>query len=327
MIRLIFRTDVHASDRSPSSWKGDYPSEIWSSLEQIGAIARDIDAQAVLDGGDYFHTKSASRTSHDLVRRTAEIHREYPCPVYSIVGNHDITYNSMETLPKQPLGVVYATNVFQTLTEVVFERDGVKVRVVGLPYSPTRTLEDFRAIRKRPDDQYLVVVAHALATKLPATKAEEFFHETVFCYRDLVAYDGPDATLFGHWHKDQGVEEIEGKLFVNQGAVSRGSLIRENLERTPQVAILEATSNGITARLQKLRVSPASEVFDLVRRETLERESRDIDQFVEQLQREAAFDPDVSIEGNIAALDFAKDVRQKALEYLEKARSDVSNVP
>lgn len=94
-VSLVFRTDVHASDRSPISWKGDYPAEIWSCLEQIGEVAREARALAVLDGGDYFHTKAASRNSHDLVRRTAVLHRDYPCPVYAIVGNHDITYNNL----------------------------------------------------------------------------------------------------------------------------------------------------------------------------------------------------------------------------------------
>ncbi len=55
VIRFIFRTDVHVSDRSPASWKGDYPAEVWANLEQVGELAREHGALAVLDGGDYFH--------------------------------------------------------------------------------------------------------------------------------------------------------------------------------------------------------------------------------------------------------------------------------
>ncbi len=709
-VKLVFRTDVHASDRSPVSWKGDYPTEIWSSLDQIGEIARQVSAQAVLDGGDYFHTKAASRNSHDLVRRTVDLHRAYPCPVYALVGNHDITYNNLGSLPRQPLGVVFASGVFRPLEEAVFEEGGVRVRVVGLSYSPTRTVEELRSIRKTPEDQYLVVVVHALAGKTPQDKAEDFFREPVFCYRDLVAYDGPDVwcfppgtpildwlyrpvpieqvddglavmdrsgsavveavhpirmvaedlvhlsiegipplvmgvtaehpywvakglrcalpsraerrchpdkpctsypcsscvsaphveatwaeagkikmgdyvaipvpsipraapsasglarllgyyaaeghiiknrqkkpiagvawsfhaeetalhedvrrlvrehfgldvhlhstsancvqvcaysreiaeffaghggsyadrkslsswiwqraavdrmefllgwllgdgharnartevggatasrtlafqvfflalsiglrpyftvqkpqrsstircrdgtlkkinakhpchkisfygddggmlscrlgisppdrsktkvagffadglyyarvravvrrpyegpvhnfrtntgryvaggilvhNCFGHWHKDQGITEIDGKLFVNQGAVSRGSLIRENTERTPQVSIIEATPDGISARVVALQVAPASEVFDFERKEKQEREGRDIDQFIARLQSDAVFDPSLSIEENVAALEFAEDVRDLALEYLEQARGE-----
>lgn len=321
-VTLVFRTDVHASDRSPVSWKGDYPAEIWACLEQIGEIARQVSAQAVLDGGDYFHTKAASRNSHDLVRRTADLHRAYPCPVYAIVGNHDITYNNLGSLPRQPLGVVFASGVFQPLDETVFESGGVRVRVVGLPYSPTRTVEELRSIRKKSGDQYLVAVIHALAGKTPQDKAEDFFRESVFCYRDLVAYDGPDVWCFGHWHKDQGITEIDGKLFVNQGAVSRGALIRENTERTPQVAILEATPSGITVRTVSLAVPPATEVFDFERKEKQEREGRDIDQFIARLQSDSVFDPSLSIEDNVAALDFAVEVRDLALEYLELARGE-----
>lgn len=694
---LVFRTDVHASDRNPVSWKGDYPAEIWANLEQIGEIARQAQAQVVLDGGDYFHTKAASRNSHALVVKTAEIHAKYPCPVVAIEGNHDLAYNSLDSLPKQPLGVLYASGVFGGLRDMTYAgSDGVKVRVVGFPYSLSRTVDELRSIRKKPEDQYLVAVVHALASENPAENAADFFREPVFRYRDLVAHDGPDVwcfppgtpvldalyqpvpieqvtfgtalgrgsdpnnilavhpvrhveedlvaldiegvppfvqgatsehpywvatgmqcvlpsrasrrchpdraaaaypcsscadapdvkagwvkagdivagdyvaipvphipsgtdscpglarllgyyvaeghilqnrekkpvagvawsfhedehdlhedvralvlehfgletslhpaggaciqvcaygrevaeffathggrysdrkslsswiwqcsaidrlefltgwllgdgharkvktevggatasvalgfqvfflalslglrpsftirppakhqnypchvisfygddgeslsrclgitppdrsktkvagffddglyyvrvrgvsrvpykgpvhnfrtstgeyvvggvlvhNCFGHWHKDQGIINIDGKLFVNQGAVSRGALIKENTERTPQVAIIEATVSGITARTVPLVVPPATEVFDFERKEKQEREGRDIDQFITRLQQDAAFDLTVSIEDNVRALNFADDVRDLALEYLEAARSE-----
>lgn len=321
-LTFVFRTDVHLSDRSPSSWKGDYPAEIWSNLEQIGEIAKSVGASAVLDGGDFFHVKAASRNSHALVARTATIHQVYPCPVYAIAGNHDIAFNSLDTLPRQPLGVLFESGVFQRLQEQIFVDGDMQVRVVGMPYSSFRTLDELRAIRKRHEDRYLIAVVHALAGDNPPEKVEDFFKEPVFHYRDLVAHDGPDVWLFGHWHKDQGIKEIDGKLFVNQGAVSRGSLIRENTERTPQVTVVELTDEGVKARTVDLNVPPATAVFDFERKQKLESERRDIETFIAKLQSDLAFDPSATIEDNVQSLDFAAEVREAALGYLDQARSE-----
>lgn len=322
-ISFLFRTDTHVSDKSPASWRGDYPSEIWSNLEQIGQMAKEHGIRAVLDGGDYFHVKAASRNPHALVARTADIHRTYPCPTYCVEGNHDIAYNNLDSVARQPLGVLYATNVFQHLREAVFEDAGVRVRVVGMPYSPFRSLEELRAIQKRPGDDFLIAIVHQLAGAAPPDSVEDFFGEPVFRYPDLVTPDGPDVWCFGHWHKDQGIVEFDGKHFVNQGALSRGALIRENIERTPKATLLEFTRGGIQTISLPLMVAPAEEVFDFERKDRQEKEGTEIEHFVATLKANVEYDPAQSIEANLQALDFAREVRDLALSYLERARAEV----
>jgi exonuclease SbcD len=322
-ISFVYRTDVHVADRSPVSWKGDYPAEIWDNLEQVGRIASEFHATAVLDGGDYFHVKAAARNPHALVYKTAKIHSAYPCPVFCIEGNHDISYNNLDTIERQPLGVLYASKVFNHLREEVFNDGGLQVRVVGVPYSPFRSLDELKAIQKQPGDDFLIAVVHALAGEAPPGMVEDFFNEPVFTYRDLITPDGPDVWMFGHWHKDQGIVEIDGKRFVNQGALSRGALVNENLTRTPKAALVEVTPSGIIITSKPLIVAPAADVFDLERKERHENERRNIDDFVQRLQMDAAFDPSASIESNVESLGFAADVKALALDYLERARAEV----
>ena len=321
-VAFIYRTDTHVADKSPASWKGDYPSEIWSNLEQIGGFARKYEVTAVLDGGDYFHVKASSRNSHSLVIKSAEIQNGYPCDTYCVEGNHDIKYNNLGTIEEQPLGVLYESGVFKQLRDVVFESGGIQVRVVGMPYDPNRSLEDLRAIQKQEGDTYLVAVVHALAGENPPASVEQFFGEPVFKYADLASENGPDVWAFGHWHKDQGIVEFAGKQFVNQGAVSRGALTHENTQRTPQVSLIEADANGIRTKLLPLVVAPPEDVFDLERKERAEQESLNITKFVSRLQ-EVTVDPDAEIEENIQKLDFDVEVRSTALEYLERASEEI----
>lgn len=319
-IAFIFRTDVHSADKGPVSWKGDYCGEISESLRQVGELARQHEASAVLDGGDFFHVKAPGRNSHGLVYDTGILHKEYPCPVYSIEGNHDMMGNNLDTIERAPLGVLYVTGVFRHLREEVFEVDGLRVRVVGVPYSPSRDLSEIQAIRKQPGDDYLVAVVHALAAEDPPAHVEEFFGEPVFRYSSFIFEDGPDVFCFGHWHRDQGIVEIEGRHFVNQGALSRGALTKENTERTPKVSLLEFTKEGVRTTALPLKVAPAEEVFDFDRKERQEKESLVITQFVEQLEADMQVDTNQDVETNVRSLNFAPEVRERALAYLERVR-------
>lgn len=321
-VALIFRTDTHVADKGPGSWKGDYAAEIWSNLEQIGAFAKRHEATAVLDGGDYFHVKTARRTSHATISRTAELHKAYPCPVFCVEGNHDLEHNNLDSIQHQPLGVLYSCGVFQHLREQVFDDGGLRVRVVGVPYSPRRQLQELLAVQKKPGDDFLVAVVHALACEDPPDTVADFFGEPVFRYSELVTEDGPDVWMFGHWHRDQGIVEIRGKRFVNQGAVSRGALTRENVERTPKVSLVEFSELGVVSRELPLVVAPAAEMFDFERKERAEAEARSIDAFVQLLQADAAFDSSKTMESNIESMDFAIEVRELALQYLSHSRGE-----
>lgn len=318
-MRFLFRTDVHVADHAPAAWKADYRAEVLDCLQQIGRLASHQNVDFVLDGGDFFHVKAPTRNSHALMVQVADIHRQYPCPVYAIEGNHDLTYNNVDTVERQPLGVLFAAGLFQQLRDIVLPG---AVRVVGVPYSPTRTLEDLQAIRKQPGDKVLIAVVHALATEKPDGSLDEFFGEPVFRYADLALPDGPDVWLFGHWHRDQGAVRVNGKWFVNPGSVSRGALVQENLSREPKVALIDVDEETyeVSVAFWGLQVLPADKAFDVARKERLEAESDDIGLFVGKLKDAVLGDEDASIEDHLTALDFAKDVRDVALEYLERAR-------
>jgi predicted phosphodiesterase len=230
-------------------------------------------------------------------------------------------YNNLELIERQPLGVLYGCGVFEHLRDQVFQDGDFRVRVVGVPYNPKRTLDQLKAIQKQPGDDFLVCIVHALATENPPSKLDDFFGETVFRYADLVTPDGPDVWAFGHWHRDQGVMQVGGKWFVNQGAVSRGALTHENIMRTPQVALIEFEATGPLIQTIPLIVAPASDVFDMERKERADAELNKIEDFILLLHNDSSFDSEQSAEDNIRAMqDVASDVRDLALEYLANAR-------
>src|SRR5690606_5758977 len=108
---------------------------------------------------------------------------------WCIEGNHDIKHNNLDTLDEQPLGVLFESGTFKHLRDHTFEKDGLKVRVVGMPYKLDRSLADLRGIVKG-DEDYLVAIVHALAGQNPPAHIEGYFNEPVFRYDELASDKG-----------------------------------------------------------------------------------------------------------------------------------------
>lgn len=283
-VTLIWRTDVHLSDHTPRSRLDIWSDTVLAKLASVGNLARAKGAQAVLDGGDFFDIKSPVRNSHSLVRRAMEVHRSYPCPVYANVGNHDCVYGDYSFLHQQPLGVLFEAGTFRRLYdqhELVLTEGGVTVRVVGIPYHGTAyDLDRLRAIT-RGDEDYLVVVAHLLASPKVTTMFES---EDVIRYDYLDDYP-VDMWCFGHWHKDQGITKTpKGKTIVNIGSLTRGSLTQDDCDRIPSVAVLEFTGVGITATKVPIEHEPAEKVFDVLGRDVAVLRQDRMDEFAESLK-------------------------------------------
>jgi len=321
MISFITRTDVHLNDRPPESRCDDYRETMLGKLRQVGEIARERKVNAVLDNGDFFHNKAASRNSHLLVRKVADLHRSYPCPVYENPGNHDFPYANVEYIEKQPLGVLFATGIFERMGDIRFEDDdGLVVRVVGLPYKMEFDVFDFEI--ERGDEDVLICAAHTYASP---TGTESFGREHFLSYQAL-AECTPDVFIFGHYHIDQGIQEVLGKPFINLGSLSRGSLTNDNLKRVPRIGYIrvEKGEDGVIIHTEaiEIEVQPASEVFDLEKHDRLKQERKDIDQFIETLSRSASVNEEDNIQAAIEGLDeFDHEVKSRALHYLEKAAS------
>lgn len=326
MIRLLWRTDVHCSDSTPSSRTDDWAGTVLAKLGYVGDIARKYSVDAVIDGGDFWNDKTPIRTTHRIVARVAQVHRDYPCRTYANIGNHDLRLAQLSNLGESPLESLFASGVFGRLYdehELVLEKDGVKVRVVGVPYhGPRYDLDRFRSI-KRGDEDWLVCVAHVLASP---QGGEMFANEDILAYSDLNdLMPDVDVYCFGHWHKNQGIEQVGNKWVVNVGSLTRGSLTQDNIEREPGVVVMGfwPRSAGIPPVLEfvKIPLRPAAEVFDLNKRVREEAREMTVDAFVTSVKKELQSATDRPFGEIVEAMTTVPDkVKERTLEYIEGAK-------
>jgi len=320
MVTLVWRTDIHMADTAPQSRTDDWAETILGKIAQVGVIARAVKADAVLDGGDFFHLKSPGRNSHDLVRKVAAAHAAYPCPVFGNVGNHDVKYGSMEYLSESPLAVLFESGVFQRLYdeyEAVFVHNGFKVRVVGIPYHGTRyDMNRFTGIVKKDEDR-LVVIAHCLASP---TGGSMFEAEDIISYKELANLD-PDVWCFGHWHKDQGVTEIApGKVVVNIGSMSRGSISQDDMGRKPSCVVMRFSPDNVTFEKIALKVAPPEEIFNIAGKARMEARQTTMDAVVERLKGTLNMREEGSVLDLVREVENISDpIRERTIHYLERA--------
>jgi len=260
-----------------------------------------------------------------------------------------VKYGDIKFLPESPLGVLFQSRILLPCfddTEVYFasskENPKVRlfpysrlhgwgkagnpfldrgaepvVRVVGVPYHGTAyDMNRFTTITKG-DEDYLVVLAHCLASEQGGSMFEA---EDVIRYADLVNLD-PQVCIFGHWHKDQGIKQIaKDKWVVNTGSLSRGSLSQDELNRTPVCVVMTFDTAGVSFVKEPLVVAPSTEVFDLVGHTRQELRQTTVDGLVESLKTTLTTRSEGSLLEEIRGVqDIPEEVRERALVYLERA--------
>ena len=327
-IRFLTSSDEHLSDQNPSSYRKDnYRDAILEKLAWQGELAKRFSATSVLRGGDYWHVKAANKTTMASLVKSIDIHKQYVCPTYAIVGNHDLSNNDIETIDRQPAGVLFKSEIFSQLDERVFTSRSLSVRVIKVSYTTDLSeggLQD--KVKKCSNHTYTIAVVHALASMSPSEKIQSYFGERILDYRDLV-FDGcPDVYVFGHYHKDQGIVDHCGVKFVNLGAISRGSLTFENLERKPKVSLIKLNSQGISIEEHVVPHRDASEVFDTEKKEKIDNARRGIDEFIVKLKANTDMSSNNHVQdriNNFQNSDFPSDLKKKMLEVMHAAESGV----
>ena len=314
--KIIWSTDWHLADSPPAMRIDEYTETAFKKVAQLRTFCEKTGADICLIGGDVFHVKTSSKVRHALVARVIKELQKFPCPVWSIVGNHDISHNNLITLPEKPLGVVFNSGALHMLQDEVFvSKDGVRVRIIGQHFDPKIGPGHFDTLKKGEED-WLLAAYHGYAN----LNGESYPGEFTFKYEDLSPL-APDDWYLGHWHIDQGVEEIDDKNFVNVGALMRGALNLENISRKPKAVLAVYTKTARRIVELPLVVQPSNEVFDLRKKERTDREHVLINNFIENLRTEAAAPDDTENEValRVKGLTLETKVRSKVISLLEEA--------
>lgn len=320
-MKFITFTDVHISSVNPQSRVGSYLDDILAKLTQIGQAGKKVGVDFYVLAGDLFNLKAPMRNPHSLNSTLIELFRGFGAPVYATEGNHDLRNDSYKTFSEQPLSVIYASGALKQIRDTAVHTDSMHVRLRGFPFEEE---PDLSSMPKRPEGMDLSVAVLHLYSSLNGGK---YHASKVFSYNEI-AQLGDDVFVMGHFHIDQGVTTIkyEGRdvTFINVGAISRGALVDDNVNRDPKMCLVEldkvAGKVVVRARPVRLNVKPADKVFDLDAHAKEKTRMQEAEAFVEKLRTEdVEQDATGRIESELDSMKLDKTVLDSVLHYLTEA--------
>lgn len=280
-MKVLAIADLHLSDRPPSSCTDRYTDDLFDLLYQTVELAKETCADAVVWGGDVFHIKAPSRNSHRLVLRVIEVIRSYPCPLFIVIGNHDIQNDRLDSAcESQPLGVLFRSGALlldgwaangMPLYGVPWQQEFSNLRV----FEATQSYRDWQV---HHPGEHALVVAHA--PLFPPGQESPF--ESYPAGRWAEAMCG-GSCFYGHVHDDHGTYDVgdPAVTFCNFGALSRGSLHESELTRQVSAALWDSETGGFT-RIA-LNARPAGEVFRLADHDRAAGMTGRLDDFLERI--------------------------------------------
>lgn len=251
-MKLLLIGDVHLADRPPSVRTETYADDILDKVRWCSEYAEERALAGVVYLGDVFHVKSPSRTSHELVQRTAAAMQRFSGQTWIVPGNHDLSADRLDSLESQPLGTL-------ALAERIHLADGF---IDGPDFYAIPYLDDLQEFVR------LCAVAQDYAPRLIVT------HQSIFpadqdppyahIKADAVAYAlGATPLAYGHIHDPHGFYRARDAWLCNNGAISRGSLHEETLKRKPKVTVFDSEAEGCPFTSVDVPHRPAAEVFRL----------------------------------------------------------------
>lgn len=315
-VRVICVGDIHLSDRPPASCYDSYTDDILDMLSFVARLEKALKADAVTWAGDIFHHKQPSRTSHATLVKLMKVAQGYQRPPLVVTGNHDITSDRLDSLEKQPLGVLYEAGVLREL-------DGwhETLPIFGVPWqqrwlSPGAIWDAFHGFRGRDDEQCAKSLAVTHAPIYPPSVADNVMFELLPLPEVSEAMGNTGSLYYGHIHEPHYKFEVDGVTYANMGAISRGSMHEYNLARKIQVALWTPEHGFVPIDIPH---KPASEVFKLVEAQEKKDVKMDLSSFLDEVGSATL---DISSTGSIIdhvrRMDIEEPVKAVSIELLEE---------
>lgn len=311
-MKLLFFTDPHNSDTPPRMREDSYFEDILAKQEEVAKLSKKHDV--TLCGGDIFHQKRSDKISFKLVNRLCEIFREMG-PTVIVPGNHDV--ETKWDFSVRPLGILsHLPNVKLSHADITQFDEFVLLTFGGAEFFHELEFEAWldavhvTMIKKRIK-KFKIGVFHQ------AIRAHEW-DESSFPF-PLISPNKvellTDMAFIGHIHRML----YMGQKLIYPGALSRGVLSADEVERDIYVVSAEIRGNEMERSFVSIPHKDGIDVFKIVEKakeKGAEKEVGEFLSFIETLDLPKTLDSEdiiTTIEGN---KELDNKVAKKAVQIL-----------
>lgn len=257
-LKILFFTDTHIRGTNPKNRKDDFLVTLENKFREITEIIKLKDIDFVIHGGDLFDRPDISIS---VASRFTNILKKIKVPIYIVSGNHDIFGHNPQTLDRTMLGLLNSLDFLRVIDEsksVILSKDKIKVQITGVPYSYNIDETPDKYILKEIDEHanYSIHIVHGMLLDRP------FIKGIPYTLVDDIIDTKANITLTGHYHAGFKTIERDGKFFINPGSLVRVTNSIKEIERTPQVCLIELNDNINISMIQLKSALPGDEVLD-----------------------------------------------------------------
>ena len=225
MIKILVTSDWHLTDHQPSYWERDYWEVQKEYLQQLREIANRHKVRAILVAGDMLEKPNISV---QRINAIAEELVDFPCPIFTIAGNHDLPQNSMDGIKRSALWTLAMAGVV-ILSQSKEVRIGADVAATFLHYG--QQLDGLPA----SEEKVRILVSHVPIYKNPpkwhdgASSPEQYLETLPVNFNVVVTGDVHQPLK----------AKVGGTLFLNPGG-----LIHESKKDKRVVYMLGISGDG-----------------------------------------------------------------------------------
>ena len=268
IMKYLVRGDLHNADRPPLGRTESYTDDILAKQEESFEIASDTGCDFIIDTGDIFHKFRGTVNANRLLAKLLALYEKRPVEIYSIAGNHDLSYSGIASVFSMPFGVLVRAHVINWLDKARIIEVGhgtSRERALFVPRNWEPYIDNlptgFKLKKEEeamiPHPGYVIMVAHA--SIVPPGEDRIFAHHKA----DKLPTDLLHVLHAGHLHEDLGIHQLpSGCWFTNIGALTRVERTKHNLERTPEVLTVTLDHGDIEFERHPLTSArPAEDVF------------------------------------------------------------------
>jgi len=247
MSKVLFIGDTHFDDRTPISRNDNYSITSISKLSQVINIAKKRKIRYIILTGDAFDKNVVSAKYLNEVLKTLRDAKEQGITFYSIIGNHDLPYNSHDQFNRSLLSILFLSGLVIYLDAYRF--DDIKTIVYGLDYGRELKPEEVNAPITRDPLKKILVAHYGL---VPNMSGKDALTEEQLSRFDLV--------VLGHDHNYYEPKITkDGVVILRSGALVRKTKAVGDIDR--EVCIYEVDLDTLKYEKILLDIEPASNVF------------------------------------------------------------------
>ena len=308
-LKLLFFTDTHIRGTNPKNRKDDFLITLENKFHEINDLIKNLKIDFVIHGGDLFDRPDISIS---VVSRFTNILKKIKVPMYIVSGNHDIFGHNPKTLDRTMLGLLNSLDFINVIDEsdiIMLSKDGINVQLTGVPYSYNIDDSPEKYILKDidPSAKYAVHIVHGMLLDRP------FIKGIPYTLVDDIIDTKANITLTGHYHAGFKTIERDGKYFINPGSLVRVTNSIKEIERYPQVCLMEFNDTISVSMIQLKSALPGEEVLDRSEIEKSAFKSERILEFKQSIDSALNFEK-MDINDLLIEVAFSEDVSDQVKE-------------